>query len=132
LPWAALAPTLARMAHTAKKKGGLEAWIALRALALALIPLTAWLAWFIWSATGLDHAGFVALLAKPWHAAAAAFLVVTATAHATLGAHEIMEDYIACVTARRWAIIATDMAAAAFALACLVAIGAVVFGLGGV
>lgn len=115
------------MTATHKKKGGLGPWLALRALAVALVPLSLWFIWFVAQSVGLSHAAFTALLAQPWNAGAAAALVIAATAHATLGAHEIVEDYIACPTARRWSILATDAAATAFIFACLAAIGAVAF-----
>jgi len=108
-----------------KRHSAVPEWIALRASAVALVALFAWLVWFIAQAVqiGADHAAFVALLAQPGNAAAMAALVALACLHGALGGREILEDYIHHPAVKRASMAALALTMGALALAGVGAVG---------
>lgn len=69
-------------------------WWAQRLTALALIPLTLWLVWFLMRLQTLGHAEMVAWLANPWQGSLLLAYVVAAGYHARLGLQVVVEDYV--------------------------------------
>lgn len=73
---------------------GTEHWMAQRLTAIALVPLTIWLAWSLLELPVLDYYTMVAWAAAPFHAICLALLVIAATFHSNLGLQVIVEDYV--------------------------------------
>lgn len=83
---------IARVRGLGSAKGGTGHWVAQRITAVALLPLVAW---FAWSAVGLDgYADARAFLAQPLNAVLTAALVICLFQHAHLGVQVVIEDYI--------------------------------------
>ena len=73
---------------------GVSHWIAERASAIFLIPLTVFFLASIVAHAGADYPTMIAYLAHPVVTVTMIFLVVTALYHMTLGLGVIIEDYI--------------------------------------
>ncbi len=69
-------------------------WIALRVTAVANALLFIWFLWFLKGSVGASHAEFTQHLADPRNAIAMILFVISVFYHASLGAREIVEDYI--------------------------------------
>ncbi|HEB78519.1 MAG TPA: succinate dehydrogenase, hydrophobic membrane anchor protein [Methylothermaceae bacterium] len=76
-------------AHT-----GTGHWWLQRVTALALIPLTLWLVWFLVCLLRADYPAVHARLANPWQSDLLLAYLLTAGYHAALGLQVIIEDYI--------------------------------------
>jgi len=76
-------------AHT-----GIHHWWLQRLTAVALLPLTLWLIWFMHQLVLLDHAGMLAWLGKPLNGALILAYVSIACYHAHLGLREVIVDYV--------------------------------------
>jgi succinate dehydrogenase / fumarate reductase membrane anchor subunit len=83
---------IARVRGLGSAKEGTGHWVAQRITAVALLPLVAW---FAWSAVGLDgYADARAFLAQPLNAVLTAALVICLFQHAHLGVQVVIEDYV--------------------------------------
>jgi succinate dehydrogenase / fumarate reductase membrane anchor subunit len=69
-------------------------WWSQRLSAAALVPLTLWFAVSITGIGAADYFAVAAWLARPLNAVLMILLVLAATAHASLGAQVVAEDYI--------------------------------------
>ena len=65
-----------------------------RLTAVANIPLTLGLVWFVICALGSSHAQFVASVGNPLVAALLILLIVSGAVHMKLGMQVIIEDYV--------------------------------------
>lgn len=76
-------------AHT-----GTHHWWLQRLTAIAMLPLTLWLIWFLHQLALLDHAGMLSWLGKPLNGALILAYVSIACYHAQLGLREVIVDYV--------------------------------------
>src|SRR3546814_130825 len=75
-------------------KEGVQHWWVQRVTAVALVPLSLWLAASIIGLAGADHATVVEWLANPLVALLMIVLIGTTFYHAALGLQVVYEDYI--------------------------------------
>jgi succinate dehydrogenase / fumarate reductase membrane anchor subunit len=85
---------LARAIGLGSAKEGVGAWWAERVSAVALVPLTLWLAASIIAHTGSDYATFVVWLRTPLTAVPMILLLIALFYHAALGLQVVIEDYV--------------------------------------
>ncbi len=86
--------SLGRAAGLGSAKGGVTQWWAERVSAVALIPLTLWLAASLIKHSGSDYAGVIAWLQSPLVALLLVLLLISLFSHLALGLRVIIEDYI--------------------------------------
>ncbi len=75
-------------------RSGTHHWWMQRITAVALIPLTLWLVWFLSRLVALDHPAMLAWLGRPWNSAMLLAYVCAACYHAQLGLREVIVDYV--------------------------------------
>lgn len=85
---------LARAIGLGSAKEGVGAWWAERVSAVALVPLTLWLAASIIAHTGSDYATFIIWLKTPLTAAVMILLLIALFYHTALGLQVVIEDYV--------------------------------------
>jgi len=85
---------LARARGRGSAKEGVAHWWAQRLTAIALIPLSLWLAGSLLALVGADHATVTAWIGRPFNAVALLLLIVATFHHAQLGVQVVIEDYI--------------------------------------
>jgi succinate dehydrogenase / fumarate reductase, membrane anchor subunit len=83
---------LARGLGSAKE--GVEPWWLERVTAVALVPLTLWLAAALIARTGSDYTSFVMWLRAPLHALLMTLLLIALFSHLALGLRVVIEDYL--------------------------------------
>lgn len=111
---------LARAIGLGSAKAGAGHWWAVRVSAIALVPLTLWLAAAFIAHTGSNHAAFIAWLKAPHVTALMILLLIAAFHHTALGLQVIIEDYL-----HTWkkfpAVIAVRLGCVALAVAGIIA-----------
>ena len=85
---------LSRVEGLGSAKDGTAHWWAQRVTAVALIPLTLWLAISLLSLPGLDYDTVHLWLSVPVTGFLAALLVIVTAYHSYLGTTVIVEDYV--------------------------------------
>lgn len=75
-------------------KDGTHHWWMQRVTAIALVPLTLWLAFSVASLTGSDYASVAQWFARPFTTAMLTLFVFTSFYHASLGLQVVIEDYV--------------------------------------
>lgn len=85
---------LGRAAGLGSAREGVAPWWAERASAVALIPLTLWLAASLIKHTGSDYASVMTWLQSPWVALLLLLLLISLFSHLALGLRVIIEDYV--------------------------------------
>ena len=85
---------LGRVRGLGSAKEGVAHWWAQRITALALVPLTFWLAASLAALAGAPHAEVVAWLRGPLAAALMMVLLATGFHHLQLGVQVVVEDYV--------------------------------------
>jgi succinate dehydrogenase / fumarate reductase, membrane anchor subunit len=85
---------LARAIGLGSAKGGVGAWWAERVSAVALVPLTLWLAASIIAHIGSDYATFIVWLKTPFTAILMILLLIALFYHTALGLQVVIEDYV--------------------------------------
>src|SRR5665213_332064 len=85
---------LARAIGLGSAKEGSGHWWAERVSAVALVPLTLWLAAALIAHTGSSHAAFIAWLKSPYVTALMILLLIAAFHHTALGLQVVIEDYL--------------------------------------
>jgi succinate dehydrogenase / fumarate reductase membrane anchor subunit len=85
---------LGRAIGLGSAKEGVAHWWAQRVTALALVPLTLWLAIAMIGLVGADHAAFVAWVRSPIPAVLLILLLVATFYHTALGLQVVIEDYV--------------------------------------
>lgn len=73
---------------------GVAPWWAERVFAVALIPLTLWLAASLIRHSGSDHASVIAWVRSPWVTLLLVLLLMSLFSHLALGLRVIVEDYL--------------------------------------
>lgn len=101
---------------------GTRHWIAERATAAFLIPLTVFFLASIVAHAGADYATMIAYLAHPVVSIAMILLVLTGFYHMRLGLQVIVEDYIAKTSTRILLMLMINFLTYAVALACVLAV----------
>ncbi|BCX81315.1 succinate dehydrogenase/fumarate reductase, membrane anchor subunit [Methylomarinovum caldicuralii] len=85
---------LARALGLGSAHSGSGHWWLQRLTAIALVPLTGWLIWFLVQLSRLPHSEMLTWLARPWQAGLLLAYLVTAGFHAALGLQVVIEDYV--------------------------------------
>ena len=91
---------LAKAQGLGSAKHGVARFIAERATAIALVPLSIWVLWFALSVARGGYATAHDVLASPVQAAVAVLALVIGLYHAMMGMQVIIEDYIQKVRTR--------------------------------
>jgi succinate dehydrogenase / fumarate reductase membrane anchor subunit len=86
--------SLGRAAGLGSAREGVGQWWAERISAVALIPLTLWLAASLIRLTGSDYASVITWLRSPLVALLLVMLLISLFSHLALGLRVIIEDYI--------------------------------------
>jgi succinate dehydrogenase / fumarate reductase membrane anchor subunit len=85
---------LARARGLGSAKEGVSHWWWQRVTAIALVPLSLWLAIAVASTAGAEHAVVVAWIGSPVVATGLIMLTVTLLYHTVLGMQVVVEDYV--------------------------------------
>ena len=85
---------LGRVLGLGSAKDGTAQWWAQRVSAIALIPLTLWFVFSLWTLPALDYATVRAWLSFPLSGFLAVLLVAVSAYHSSLGITEVIEDYV--------------------------------------
>jgi succinate dehydrogenase / fumarate reductase membrane anchor subunit len=85
---------LGRVLGLGSAKEGTDHWWAQRVTAVALIPLTLWFTFSLWSLPALDYATVRIWLSVPLSGFLAVLLVAVLAYHSYLGTVEVIEDYV--------------------------------------
>lgn len=85
---------LGRARGLGSAKSGLHHWIAQRLTAVALVPLTLWFVFSVFSLQGANHAGLIAWMQSPLHLVLLLALIAATFHHMQLGLQTVIEDYI--------------------------------------
>jgi succinate dehydrogenase / fumarate reductase membrane anchor subunit len=85
---------LSRVEGLGSAKDGTAHWWAQRVTAVALIPLTLWLAFSLLALPGLDYDTVRLWLSVPLSAFLSVLLVIVTAYHSYLGTTVIVEDYV--------------------------------------
>jgi succinate dehydrogenase / fumarate reductase membrane anchor subunit len=85
---------LGRAAGLGSAKEGVGHWWLERVTAVALVPLTLWLAASLIMLTDTDYASFIAWLKSPFVALSMLLLLITVFTHLALGLQVVIEDYV--------------------------------------
>lgn len=96
-------------------------WWMQRLSAIALVPLVVWFMINVVRAADAPN-GIMHFLYSPFHALAMALFIGTMLYHGALGMKVIYEDYISCLCARTFMIIATNFASIALGAGAILAI----------
>lgn len=86
--------SLRRARWLGSAKEGVDHWWIQRVTAVALVPLTLWLAASLIALTGSDYNTFVAWLRAPYATILMIFLLIALLHHMALGLQVVVEDYI--------------------------------------
>ena len=85
---------LGRVLGLGSAKDGTAHWWAQRASSIALIPLTLWFVFSVWSLSALDYTTVRTWLSFPTTGFFAVLLVAVSSHHAYQGTTEVVEDYV--------------------------------------
>jgi succinate dehydrogenase / fumarate reductase membrane anchor subunit len=86
--------SLRRARWLGSAKEGVDHWWIQRVTAVALVPLTLWLAASLIALTGSDYNTFVAWLRAPYATILMILLLIALLHHMALGLQVVVEDYI--------------------------------------
>jgi succinate dehydrogenase / fumarate reductase membrane anchor subunit len=86
--------SLRRARFLGSAKEGVDHWWIQRLTAVALVPLTLWLAASLIALTGSDYNTFVSWLRAPYATVLMIFLLIALLHHMALGLQVVVEDYI--------------------------------------
>ena len=121
-PKTSLRTPLARVRGLGAAKTGTGHFIALRTLAVALVPLGLWFLWAVIAHAGAPYAEVAAFLAHPVNAGLMLLFVVTTLWHFRLGFEEVILDYVTHEGLKVAALLANTFFAAIVAVASIFAI----------
>lgn len=119
---------LARARGLGSAKEGVGHWWAQRVTAVALIPLTLWFVVFIIRSLGVDHAGLVERVGKPYNAVLLVLLLAAMFYHAMLGLQVVIEDYVHDEGAKLITLLAMKFILIVFAVSSVFAVLRIAFG----
>jgi len=75
-------------------KAGVHHWLAQRATAIALVPLTLWFIYSVFGFAGASHAQLIAWMQSPLNLVLMLALIAATFHHMQLGLQTVIEDYI--------------------------------------
>ncbi|MDX1433768.1 MAG: succinate dehydrogenase, hydrophobic membrane anchor protein [Gammaproteobacteria bacterium] len=113
---------LSRVRGLGSAKGGTHHWWAQRITALALVPLSVWLAASLVTMTGATHGDVVAWMRSPPVAIAWVVLIIALFHHAQLGVQVVVEDYVHTPWLKISTLVLIKLAAVVLAVACVLAV----------
>lgn len=116
---------LGRATGLGSAKSGFKHWWVERITAVALLPLSVWIAGSLIAHSGSDYRTFIAWLGAPINMVLMMLLLITLFWHAALGLQVVIEDYIHS-DAKIWALLAARFicfAAAAIGILATLGIG---------
>ncbi|MGH1397934.1 MAG: succinate dehydrogenase, hydrophobic membrane anchor protein [Alphaproteobacteria bacterium] len=96
--------------------------IAHNVTSIALIPLTAWFIYALYTLRNADYAALEAFIAAPLNLIVAILFTLTTLKHFTLELETVFEDYISCPCARNVAIITLKLFAFVLGLTVFISI----------
>ena len=85
---------LGRARGLGSAKSGMHHWIAQRLTAIALVPLTLWFVFSVFTLAGASHAVMIAWMQSPLHLVLMLALIGATFHHMQLGLQTVIEDYI--------------------------------------
>jgi succinate dehydrogenase / fumarate reductase membrane anchor subunit len=85
---------LSRARGLGSAKEGVHRFMAERATAIALVPLSLWAVFAALQVAPVGYIGAVALLQSPFNAVMAILLIAVSCAHMEMGVRVIVEDYV--------------------------------------
>ena len=85
---------LARAKGLGSAKEGISHWWMQRVTSIFLVPLILWGAFMVAMVGDLDHATFIASVAKPLNAILLITLLIVVCYHVALGLQVVIEDYV--------------------------------------
>lgn len=97
---------LGRARGLGSAKSGLHHWIGQRLTAIALVPLTLWFVFSLFSLQGASHPAMIAWMQNPLHLVLMLALIAATFHHMQLGLQTVIEDYIHGDTCRMAALMA--------------------------
>ena len=113
---------LKRAQGLGSSKCGVEHWWIQRVTAVALIPLTLWLAAWLIALAGADYNTFIAWLRAPLVTIFMVLLLIALFYHMSLGLQVLIEDYVNSDWVKMPAVVAVRLGCYAFACAGILAI----------
>lgn len=111
----------------ASGEGTIDFWRQ-RLTALANVPLTLFLVWFIIRVAGQDQAGMMAVMSNPLVAGALVLSIISMTWHMRIGVQIVIEDYVHTEGRKIACLAANNLFAAGVAGLCIVSILKLSFG----
>jgi len=90
----AMRSPVARARGLGSAKEGVAAWWLERVTALALVPLTLWLAASLIALSGSDYMAFVGWVSRPLATLLIVLLLIALFTHLSLGLQVVIEDYV--------------------------------------
>ncbi|GAB6067116.1 hypothetical protein JCM13664_04340 [Methylothermus subterraneus] len=117
-----LRTSLSKARGLGSARSGSGAWWAQRVTAVALVPLSLWLAWFLARLPELSQAEVARSLAKPESAVWLLAYFAAAIYHAMLGLKVVIEDYVSTYWLRTVSLVAMQLALALLAVIAVVAV----------
>jgi succinate dehydrogenase / fumarate reductase membrane anchor subunit len=85
---------LSRVRGLGSAKEGVTHWWHQRLTAIALVPLTIWFVFCVFSLVGADYETTRNLLASPWRATLLCAFIACTFYHGALGLSVVIEDYV--------------------------------------
>lgn len=120
---------LARARGLGSAKSGVESWLTLRLLALALIPLSLYvIIGFVNNALSGGYSGAVYWLQSPVSATATIMFLLGGLGHGSMGLREVIEDYVHCHGTKTLMVFAVNFVCVALAVIGTLSIAKVYFG----
>lgn len=111
---------LSRARGLGSAKSGLHHFIAQRITAMALVPLTLWFVFSLFSLEGASHAALLGWMKSPLHLVLLLALILATFHHMQLGLQTVIEDYVHTTRCRSMAILAMKGITALLALTAVV------------
>jgi succinate dehydrogenase / fumarate reductase, membrane anchor subunit len=108
-------------------RGGVHHWWMQRVTAVALVPLTLWLAYSLLTLRLADHAIVSLWIGAGWHPLLLSLTVLTMAWHSKLGVEVVIEDYVHHKALKTTALLLSQYAHVLTALAAVYAVARIAF-----
>jgi len=103
-------------------KSGLHHWWVQRLTAVALVPLSLWFVWSVFSLAGASHAAVMDWMASPLRIVLLLALIAATFRHMQLGLQTVIEDYVHGEGCRLGALLAMKAVSVLLAMAAVVSV----------
>jgi len=120
--------SLRRARWLGSAKAGVDHWWIQRVTAVALVPLTLWLAASLIALTGSDYNTFIAWLRAPYATILMIFLLIALLHDMALGLQVVVEDYIRADVVKIPAVVTIRVVCFALMIAGIIATLHIAFG----